>query len=296
MMLALSIIIMRNCDLPSWFGSKTIGVPRVMDVANDQKAASLKGRWAVITGGSKGIGLGIAESFLQSGAHVVIAARGAEALFESVERLRTLAPDGAHVEGIVADTSSPDSIEEMFAKIDSLAPALDVFVANAGSGSVVPFLELSLQQWQQIIDLNLTGSFLCIQGAAQRMVAQSSGDGPTRRDRSILVVSSIRAVGARPGRVVYSATKAGVNQMVRVAAYELAPLGIRLNLLSPGITATPLALEGNPTVFAEMAEMVPMGRAGEIHDMGSAAAFLCSPAAGFITGANLTVDGGEALW
>ena len=90
-------------------------------------------------------------------------------------------------------------------------------------------------------------------------------------------------------------TKAGLNQFVRAAAHELAPLGIRVNALSPGITATPLALEGNPEVFEEMAATVPLGRAGEPEDMGAAAVYLCSPEARFVTGANLVVDGGESL-
>ena len=108
-------------------------------------------------------------------------------------------------------------------------------------------------------------------------------------------MSSIRAVGVRPGRLAYAVTKAGLNQFVRAAAYELAPLGIRVNALSPGITATPLALEGNPEVFEEMVATVPLGRAGEPEDMAAAALYLCSPAARFVTGANLVVDGGESL-
>jgi NAD(P)-dependent dehydrogenase (short-subunit alcohol dehydrogenase family) len=115
-------------------------------------------------------------------------------------------------------------------------------------------------------------------------------------NKAILVVSSIRADGVRPGRLAYSVTKAGVNQLVRAAAYELAPLGIRVNALSPGITATPLAQEDNPDIFAEMVATVPMGRAGTPSDMAAAALYLCSPQSRFVTGANLIVDGGESLW
>ena len=120
-------------------------------------------------------------------------------------------------------------------------------------------------------------------------------DAPSDANKSILAVSSIRAVGVRPGRLAYAVTKAGLNQFVRAAAYELAPLGIRVNALSPGITATPLALEGNPEVFEEMVATVPLGRAGDPDDMAAAALYLCSPAARFVTGANLVVDGGESL-
>ena len=125
-----------------------------------------------------------------------------------------------------------------------------------------------------------------------------AGDGPADggANRAILVVSSIRSLGVRPGRLAYSATKAALNQLVRVAAHELASHQIRVNALLPGITATPLALEGNPEVFAEASASVPLGRAGTPQDMAAAAVYLCSPAARFVTGVNLVVDGGESLW
>ena len=162
-------------------------------------------------------------------------------------------------------------------------------MANAGSGAVTPFLDLSLEEWDRTVALNLTGTFLCCQQAA-RMMRDLEGE-----NRAILVISSIRAVGARPGRLVYSATKAAVNQLVRVAAQELAPFGIRINTLSPGITATPMS-EGNPEAFAEAEANVPLGRAGTPSDMAAGALYLCSPSAAFVTGANLIVDGGESLY
>jgi glucose 1-dehydrogenase len=139
------------------------------------------------------------------------------------------------------------------------------------------------------MSLNLTGTFLCCQEAARMMVAHP---GP---NKAILVVSSIRALGARPGRLAYAVTKAGLNQMVRVAALELARHNVRINALSPGITATPLALESNPEIFAETAATVPLGRAGTPLDMAAAAVYLCSAEAQFVTGTNLIVDGGESL-
>ena len=260
------------------------------DSATNPDAGALDGQWAVITGSSKGIGRGIAEAFVGAGANVVLVARGGGDLASAGRALQERAGEGQVVLSQQADTSDAASVEALFERIRADVPTLDIFVANAGAGVVTPFLEIGLDEWEQSLALNLTGTFLCCQRAAQLMVATD------RPNRAILVVSSIRALGARPGRLAYSTAKAGLNQLVRVAAYELADKQIRVNTLSPGITATPMARDGNPEVFAEMAATVPMRRAGEPSDMGAAATYLCSPAARFVTGANLVVDGGEALW
>ncbi|HSS08770.1 MAG TPA: SDR family oxidoreductase [Acidimicrobiales bacterium] len=250
----------------------------------------LRDQWAVVTGASKGIGLGIARAFVDAGAHVAVVARTVDVLHEAADELRGRAHVGQMILPMAADTGDPDAIGRLFDGLRAELPRLNVFVANAGSGAVTPFLDLSLEEWDRTVALNLTGTFLCCQQAA-RMMRPLDGE-----NRAILVISSIRAIGARPGRLVYSATKAAVNQLVRVAAQELAPFGIRVNTLSPGITATPLALEGNPEVFAEAEATVPLGRAGTPNDMAAGALYLCSPSAAFVTGANLVVDGGESLY
>jgi glucose 1-dehydrogenase len=249
----------------------------------------LSGQWAVVTGGSKGIGFAIAEKFLEAGANVVIAARSADGLASARDELVKTAGDGQQIETHVVDIAAEASIDAMFDRLARDLPQLDVFVANAGAGSLQPFLGITRQQWDDVIGLNLTGSFLCVQRAARLMNAGSS------TNRSIIVVSSIRAVGTRPGTLPYSVAKAGLNQLVRLAAYELAPARIRVNALSPGITATPLT-QANPETFARMVETVPMGRAGSPADMAHAAMYLADPAAGFVTGSNVVVDGGEGLW
>jgi glucose 1-dehydrogenase len=246
------------------------------------------GQWAVVTGGSKGIGYGIARRLLDAGANVVLVARGKEALDDALHSARGAARDGQEVLGIAADVADRTSIDSLFDQLRATLPALNVFVANAGSGRVTPFLELTPQEWDEIVALNLTGTVYACQQAALMMCATPTDNA------AILVVSSIRATGARPGRLVYAATKAGVNQAVKVAASELAPYGIRVNALSPGITETPLTA-ANPAAFAEALGNVPMGRAAVPADLGEAAYFLCSPQARFITGVNLVVDGGESL-
>jgi glucose 1-dehydrogenase/3-oxoacyl-[acyl-carrier protein] reductase len=259
-------------------------------MSSDIQDRPLAGQWAAITGASKGIGLGIAARFVGAGANVVMIARGVETLKDACEELRSGASATQSVVPLAADTADRAAIADVFRAIRSEVPELNIFVANAGSGTIVPFLELTADDWDRTLALNLTGTVLCCQQAA-RMMADSSADA----NKAILAVSSIRALGVRPGRLAYAVTKAGLNQFVRAAAYELAALGIRMNALSPGITATPLALEGNPEVFEEMAATVPLGRAGEPEDMAAAALYLCSPAARFVTGANLVVDGGESL-
>jgi 3-oxoacyl-[acyl-carrier protein] reductase len=264
-------------------------------------ALPLLGQWALVTGASKGIGFAVAEEFVGAGANVVMVARSDDVLKGAADELRGQATAGQQVSTIRADTSDRQSIDELFKAIRGQGVSLDVLVANAGAGTVTPFLELSLEEWDRTLALNLSGTFQCVQLAARMMAetgqagerSTTTGETP---NKAILVVSSIRADGVRPGRLAYSVTKAGVNQLVRAAAYELAPLGIRVNALSPGITATPLAQEDNPDIFAEMVATVPMGRAGTPSDMAAAALYLCSPQSRFVTGANLIVDGGESLW
>jgi glucose 1-dehydrogenase len=249
----------------------------------------LDGQWAVVTGGSKGIGRAIVERFVVAGANVVVAARGKEALEATELALRRRLGPGQELVAVVADAGERASIDELFALVRERAPYLNIFVANAGTGQVTPFLELTTEEFDDVLALNFTGAVYACQRAGQLMVAAPQDN------QAILAVSSIRALGARPGRLIYAATKAGLNMAVRVAATELAVHGIRINAVSPGITETPLTA-ANPGPFAEAVANVPMGRAALPADLAAAAYFLCSPEARFITGANLIVDGGESLF
>jgi NAD(P)-dependent dehydrogenase (short-subunit alcohol dehydrogenase family) len=250
---------------------------------------ALDGQWAVITGASKGIGRAIAEELVDAGAHVLMVARNSGDLELAGKQLRETARPDQEVRTRAADTSDRALLHGLLEECAAL-PSLNVFVANVGSGVMAPFLEVTEDQWDRILGLNLTGTFLSLQGAARIMA-----DRPDT-NRSIVVVSSVRALGARPGVAPYAATKAGLNQLARVAAYELAALGIRVNLLSPGITATPMSMADNPEVLALRTRDVPMGRAGTPEDMARAARYLAEPASAFVTGTNLVVDGGESLW
>lgn len=250
----------------------------------------LAGQFAAVTGGSKGIGLGIARRFLQAGASVVLLARDETVLVEACDSLKAEIRADEQVGWVQMDTSRPESVEAGFAALAERIPRLNIFVANAGSGSMSPFVELSLPEWQGLVDLNLTGTFLTCQAAARRMLTE-----PPEDNHAILAVSSIRAFTVLPGRVAYSATKAAVNQLVRIAAYELAAHRIRVNALAPGITATDITMARVPEVFDRIGDTVPMGRAATAADSAEAALYLCGPAGQFITGTLLPIDGGESL-
>ena len=249
---------------------------------------ALEGEWVVVTGGSKGIGRAIAERMLDAGANVVVVARNRAEIDVCAAELSVSARESQRVIGLTADVANRASVDALFDELHERIPRLDHFVANAGTGRVTPFFDLTAEEVDEVVALNLTGTIQCMQLAA-RMMCEHPID-----NSCIVVVSSIRGLGVVPGRLIYAATKAGINQAVRVAAAELAPLGIRANIVSPGITETPLTAK-NPEVFAEMTANVPMGRAAQPRDLAEAATFLCSPAAQFITGLNMIVDGGESL-
>jgi 3-oxoacyl-[acyl-carrier protein] reductase len=260
-------------------------------ISGGSQNLSLAGQYAVVTGGSKGIGLGIATALVQAGASVVIVGRNSEDLDKALSDLRASSPTTTQVVRCLrADVSRPADIVRLFSEIGDLVPHLNIFVANAGTGSYIPFLDIERHEWDDLVATNLSGTFHCCQAAAKMML-----DRPTD-NRAILIVSSIRADGARPGLAVYASTKAAINQLAKIAAYELAPHGIRVNILSPGMTVTPLVLTNTPEVFDKARVLVPMQRPGTPEDMAGAAVYLCSPAAQFVTGANLVVDGGESLW
>jgi glucose 1-dehydrogenase len=248
----------------------------------------LEGQWAVVTGGSKGIGRAIAERLLRSAANVVVVARNQADIDTAVAELGASAMSDQQLLGLTADVADRASVASLFVELHQRIPRLDHFVANAGTFSMTPMVELTAEEIDDVVALNLTGTIHCMQLAARMMLEHSI------ENSCIVVVSSIRGLGAVPGRLIYSATKAGVNQAARVAAAELAPTGIRVNIVSPGPTETPMSTQ-IPEVFAEMVGAIPMGRAGQPCDLAEAANFLCSPAAQFITGLNMIVDGGESL-
>lgn len=181
------------------------------------------------------------------------------------------------------------ALEEAVSLAESRWGRLDVMVCNAGILRVQPLLEMTEESWDEVMRVNLKGVFLGIQAAARRMVPQGSG--------SIICISSIAAQRGGPGRVGYAASKAGVVGLVRSAARELAPQGVRVNAIAPGAVETPMgeAVYRRPGVREQYRREVPLGRLGLPSDIGAAARFLASDESSWITGQLLGVNGGAYL-
>jgi NAD(P)-dependent dehydrogenase (short-subunit alcohol dehydrogenase family) len=229
----------------------------------------LAGTNALVTGGSSGIGLAIARLLRDSGASVWIA------------DLKPSPEPGFHYQH--CDVADPSSVARA---VDAAAP-LGICVANAGTGSQADLASTSLDLWQRTLSINLSGVFHTVQAAARAMK-------PLRRG-AIVLTASTNSYDGEPNLTAYNATKAGVLGILHTAANELGPYGIRVNAVCPGLIRTPLTLGhfDSPALLKEYFRHVPLGRGGEPEEVASAAVFLASPLASYITGAALLVDGGQ---
>lgn len=253
------------------------------------EGARFRGEAILVTGAASGIGLALATRLAAEGARVALADLAADAV-EAAARLRG---GGAQTLALTADVRRRSEVEAMVARVESAFGRLDALVSCAGLYPVTPLLSLAEAEWDEVLDTNLKGPFLCAQAAARAMIARKV---PGR----IVNVSSTASVLARPGIAHYGASKAGLNQLTRVLAVELAPHGILVNAVCPGVIGTERVLEqaaapeGRLEAEAKRAR-IPLGRFGEPDDVVSLILYLLSPEAGYCTGGLFTVDGGFTL-
>ena len=242
-----------------------------------------QGKNVVITGGNSGIGLATAKAFVREGARVAIIGRSAETLAAARAEL------GKDAIAISAELSRVAEIDRAFAEVRAAFGTVDVLFANAGGGGMIPFEQVDEALWDQIIDLNVKGTYFTVQRCLPLM-----GKGG-----AIILCSSVSAARSMPGASVYAASKAAINSLGRSLGGELVGRGIRVNVVMPGGVQTPI-MQRTPGVPAELANVIfkkmaqgtPMGRVGQPDEIASAVLFLASPEASYITATELHVDGG----
>jgi glucose 1-dehydrogenase len=252
-------------------------------------ARLLGGRRALVTGATSGIGQAVAWELSASGAAVAVGYRSDPDT--AAEMAAAMNDAGCTAAAVHIDVSSEDSVRTGFAQATAALGAIDLVVCNAGVESPGLLVDMSLEQWRAVIDVNLTGAFLCSREAARGMIAAGTSG-------AIVVVTSVHDRMPWAGFSHYSASKGGQKLFLESIAKELAPHRIRVVGLAPGAIATPINQEmlDDPEARDAVERQIPMGRVGGPEEVARAAAWLASEGASYITGATLVVDGGMTLY
>ncbi|HTV52213.1 MAG TPA: SDR family NAD(P)-dependent oxidoreductase [Steroidobacteraceae bacterium] len=245
--------------------------------------SGLQGRHVLVTGAARGIGLAIAQAFAHEQAHLTLLDCHAENLLRTVESLRRT---GVPVEGREVDVSDPEAVRVAVLEAEARAP-IEVLVNDAGIAFETAFLDIELEEWRRVLEVNLTGMFLVSQAVARHMAA--------RRRGVILNMASKNGIDGEAGYAHYNASKAGVILLTQTMALELGHLGVRINAVAPGYLQTPMseAIDSAAFVADFIERYIPLGRSGRVGDVAPLFVFLASDAASFISGQTFVLDGGQ---
>ncbi|MEM8657403.1 MAG: SDR family NAD(P)-dependent oxidoreductase [Pseudomonadota bacterium] len=237
---------------------------------------------ALVTGGAQGIGYACGEALAEDGARVILADLNADGVAEAATKL------GGDAIGLACDMGDPAQISAMFDRIEAEYGPVEILVNNAGIAMPQDFLDTPLEDFQKVIDVNLTGTFLALQRTAKTMVAH-------KIEGAIVNMSSINAIVSIPTIAAYCASKGGVMQLTKATALALAPHNIRVNAVGPGSidTAMMAGVNANPEAMARVMSRTPLQRVGTAREIGNIVAFLASDKASYVTGETIYADGGR---
>jgi NAD(P)-dependent dehydrogenase (short-subunit alcohol dehydrogenase family) len=249
----------------------------------------LAGKVALVTGAGRGIGRGIAEIFAEEGADVAvndieITPQGAQCVVSAIQSM------GRRSIAVKANVSDRTAVVGMFERVWKELGPVDILVNNAGVETIVPFLELSDEQWEDVTDVNLRGPWLCSQVFCRLAVAAN-------RKGNIVNIGSIQAAKILPGRTHYAPSKLAIEALTRNTSAEMTPRGIRVNCVHPGFVATDMTawILKNPDILPAVLAQISVGRPGQPRDIGKVVAFFASEESEYVTGQSIHVDGGWIL-
>ena len=251
---------------------------------------------AIVTGASSGIGAGIARAFATAGASVIVNFRSDE---EAADRIvAEIRDDGGRAEAVQADVSTPAGCGTLFEAADEQFGGVDILVSNAGIQRDDTFTELSLEDWRKVLDVNLTGQFLCAQEAVRRFRRQGLDPERSPALGKIIFTSSVHQAIPWGGHANYATAKGGVKLLMETMAQELACEKIRVNAIAPGAIKTAINREAweDEKARKELLQLIPYGRVGETEDVAEAAIWLASDASDYVVVTTLFVDGGMMLY
>ncbi len=256
----------------------------------------LTGQTAVVTGANSGIGEGIARAMAAAGAAVVINYVSHPDAAESIVHDITAA--GGHALAVAGDVSREADVQALFRRAIDAYGTVDILVNNAGIQDDAPLTEMTLEQWNKVLAVNLTGQFLCAREAVREYLRRGVRPEVSRAAGKIICISSVHERIPWAGHVNYAVSKGGIMQLMKTMAQELGPHRIRVNSIAPGAVKTPInrSVWESPDAEAALLKLIPYGRIGEPEDIGRVAAWLASEEADYLTGATLFVDGGMTLY
>lgn len=256
----------------------------------------LKGQSALVTGASSGIGKAVAVALANDGANVVVnCSSHPEHGHEVAEEIKA---NGGSAMVYQADVSKEQEVQAMFQAMYTAFGTIDILVNNAGLQKDSSFIDMSLADWQKVIDINLTGQFLCAREAAREFLKRGIVPERSAAAGKIICMSSVHEVIPWAGHVNYASSKGGIMMLMKSMAQELAPQKIRVNSIAPGAIQTPINKETweTPEALNKLLTLIPYKRIGQPEDIGKAAVWLASDESDYITGATIFVDGGMTLY